>query len=71
MKSNIGLFDRIVRIVVAAIIATLGYLNIVTGVVGIVLLAIAAILLLTTIIGFCPLYGALGINTNHSSHTTT
>ena len=64
MKKNIGLADRIVRILLAAIIAVLYFTNTVTGVFGITLLIIAAVLLLTSLINFCPLYFLFGLNTS-------
>jgi hypothetical protein len=58
MKSNVGGIDRILRIVVGAVLVVLA----VTGQVGawgwIGLLPLA-----TGLIGWCPPYGLLGINT--------
>ena len=63
MKPNMGTTDKIVRIALAAIAVLLYFTNIVTGTLGIVILIIAAVLVLTTLISFCPLYPMLGINT--------
>ena len=63
MKKNMGMFDRILRVVVAIIIAILYFTKILTGIPGIVLLVLAGIFLLTSIIGFCPLYIPFRINT--------
>jgi Protein of unknown function (DUF2892) len=63
MKKNMGMADRITRLVIAAIIAVLYFTNTITGTLGIVLLVIAGVFTLTSLINFCPLYTVLGINT--------
>jgi len=63
MKKNMGIADRIIRVVIAAIIAILYFTDIVSGTLGIVLLVIAAIFLVTLIVGFCPLYVPFGLKT--------
>lgn len=63
MKTNMGSVDRIARLVIAAIIAALYFTNIITGTIGIVLLVLAGVFLLTSFIGFCPLYILFGFNT--------
>ena len=63
MKNNMGNTDRIIRVLAAAVIAVLFINNTVTGVLAYVLLAVGAIFLLTSLVGSCPLYSLLGINT--------
>ena len=63
MKKNMGSIDKIIRRVIAAVIAALSVTNVLTGTVEIVLLIVAVILALTTLIGFCGLYSLFGINT--------
>jgi hypothetical protein len=63
MKKNMSTVDRTIRIVAAIIIAVLFFMRVITGTWGIVLTSFAAVLLVTSIIGFCPLYTVLGINT--------
>jgi len=63
MKKNMGSSDKIIRIIIAAIIAVLYFTNVITGVLGIVLLIFAAIFVLTSFISFCPLYTIFGIST--------
>lgn len=63
MKLNMNAADRIVRLIIAAIFATLYFTNTVTGTFGVILLLVAAIFTLTTITGFCPLYRLFGIST--------
>lgn len=59
---NVGNVDRIVRLVIAAVLIVFGVLNI-SSTLGIVLLVVSLIPLLTAVINFCPLYTLLGINT--------
>ncbi len=63
MKKNMGNSDRIIRFIVAAIIAALYFTGTVTGTLGIVLLVLAGVFLLTSFISFCPLYAPFGIST--------
>lgn len=63
MKTNMGSVDRIIRIIIAAIIGFLYFHGTITGTLGLVLLVLAVVFLLTSFIGFCGLYTILGINT--------
>lgn len=63
MKKNMGNPDRIVRLIIAVVIATLYMTNIISGTLGIVLLVLAGIFLLTSFISFCPLYAPFGFST--------
>jgi hypothetical protein len=56
--------DRIARIAVALFVAILLLSGALTGAVGVVLGIIAAILLITGIVGTCPLYLILKVSTN-------
>ncbi len=63
MKNNMSSTDRIVRIVVAVILAALYFSGVITGTVGTILTLLAIVFLLTATIGFCPLYTLFGIST--------
>lgn len=63
MKKNMGSADRIIRIIIAAIIGYLFYAEIISGTLGVVLLILAAIFLLTSFVNFCPLYAPFGFST--------
>ena len=63
MKKNVGLIDKITRIIIAAVILVLFLTDVITGVAGIVLLVIGGVLVLASITGRCGLYSPLGINT--------
>jgi Protein of unknown function (DUF2892) len=63
MKTNVGMIDRVIRIMVALIFVGLYFTNVVSGTLGIVLLVLAGVFTLTAFVGFCPLYWPFGINT--------
>ena len=63
MKRNMSNLDRIIRIILAALFAYLYFGGIVTGVLGIILVVLGVVFLLTSIVGFCPLYALLKIST--------
>jgi hypothetical protein len=63
MKKNMGSIDKVIRILVAVVIAVLYFTNVITGTLGIVLLLLAAVFLITSIFSFCPLYWPFGIST--------
>ncbi len=63
MKKNMGSADRIIRIIIAAVVAYLYYNETITGTLGIALVVIAGILVLTSLVSFCPLYKLVGLNT--------
>jgi hypothetical protein len=63
MKKNMGTADKIIRLIVAAVLAFLFYNGTITGTLGIVAVVAAAVFALTSLISFCPLYPLLGINT--------
>lgn len=58
-----GTIDKVIRILIAVVIAILFFTKVIEGVLGIVLLVLAVIFVLTSLIGFCPLYTPLKINT--------
>ena len=63
MKPNMGTTDKVIRILVALVIAGLYFTNYISGTVAIVLLVLAGIFILTSFISFCPLYFPFGIST--------
>ena len=63
LTSNVGTTDRIVRFILAAVLAGLYFTGTVAGTVGIVLVVLAGVLLLTSAISFCPLYLPFGLST--------
>ena len=63
MKKNMGSVDRIIRIIIAVIVAVLYFTGTISGTIGIVLLILAGVFLLTSLISSCPLYIPFGITT--------
>jgi len=63
MKKNLGTADKIIRVLVAAIIAVLYFTGVITSTLGIVLMVLAIVFLLTSLFSLCPLYLLFGIST--------
>jgi hypothetical protein len=63
MKPNMGTIDRVVRVLVAVVIAVLYFTEQITGTAAIILGALAAIFILTSLMSFCPLYLPFGLST--------
>jgi len=63
MKKNMGNTDKIIRLIIVIGIAILYFTGVITGTIGIVLLILAGVFLLTSLVGFCPLYTLFGMNT--------
>ena len=59
MKTNMARFDRIIRF-------TIGFLFLIANIEGLIfgptIMAISLVLMLTSIVGFCPIYALLGIS---------
>ncbi len=58
-----GSFDRTLRIILAIVIALLILFGQLKGIGGIIFGIVAIIFVITGIVGFCPLYTPLKINT--------
>lgn len=63
MKKNMGNTDRVIRILIAAIITALYFTNVLTGMLAIVLLTLSGIFVLTSFVSFCPIYALFGAST--------
>jgi hypothetical protein len=63
MKKNMGTIDKVIRILVALVVVILFFTNIISGTLAYILLALSAVFVLTSILGFCPLYLPLGLST--------
>lgn len=63
MKKNMGIADRIIRLLIAAAFSWLYFSGIVTGVAAIILLVLAGVFILTSLVAACPLYSLFGVNT--------
>ena len=58
-----GTIDRIVRLALVILVLILYLTGVISGVVAIILGVLALIFLVTSLVGFCPLYSFLKIST--------
>jgi len=63
MKKNMGSADKIIRLIIAALLVVLYFTGTVTGIVGYISLAVAFIFIVTSMVSFCPLYTIVGLST--------
>ena len=63
MTVNMASWDRIVRLIVAVVFILLSAFVLRFNTLGIILTAIGAIFILTSLVGWCPLYTLLGFRT--------
>ena len=63
MKKNMSNLDRILRVLVAAVIAVLYFTDQISGLAAIILGLFAVIFLLTSLVSFCPLYAPFKFST--------
>ena len=64
--ANVGTTDRVLRIVLGAILIALPYLiasMALPAIPGVVSMVVGAILVVTAFISFCPIYGVFGLRT--------
>lgn len=62
MTRNVGMLDRVIRVIAGLVLAVAG-LWVFGAIGGYVLALIGVVLVLTGLMGFCPLYRLLGIDT--------
>jgi hypothetical protein len=63
MKKNMGTVDKVIRILVAVIILVLYFTHVVSGTLAVILLILAGVFIVTSLLGFCPLYLPFGLST--------
>lgn len=63
MNKNMGTLDRIIRVILAVVVGILYITGLISGMVAVILGLFAVIFVLTSAVGFCPLYVPLGIST--------
>ncbi|GAB3525111.1 YgaP family membrane protein [Emticicia fontis] len=61
---NLGKIDRIIRVIIAFAVVSLYYTDVLSGIMGLLAVALASISLITSLVSFCPLYSAIGVNTH-------
>ena len=67
MSKNMGTIDRIIRFVFALAVAVLYFTGVISGTLAIILGILAGVFLLTSILGFCPLYVPFKLSTTKES----
>jgi hypothetical protein len=63
MKNNMGVIDRCIRFVIAFVFIILFAKNIVPSPWDIIILVIAGLFIITSLLGFCPIYLLFKIDT--------
>jgi uncharacterized membrane protein len=67
MSANEASWDRIVRVVLGAVLLFLGFGSTISGAAGIIVGIVGGVLVVTGAIGYCPLYSLLKIRTNREA----
>jgi hypothetical protein len=62
-NKNMGTLDRIIRLALAVVIAYLYFSANISGLTATILRILAVIFVVTSSIGFCPLYTVIGLST--------
>jgi len=68
MKQNMGTTDKMIRILIAAVIGVLYLTHVITGTLALVLIVLAIIFAATSFMSFCPLYLPFGISTKKKNN---
>jgi hypothetical protein len=69
MKLNMGSTDRKIRaFLIAPLLVIVGIVAGPTGALAYVLYLLAVVMLVTGVVGFCPLYAPFKLSTNRSEH---
>lgn len=63
MTANVGSTDKVIRLVLALAAVVVAFVAGISSVLGIVLLVVGAVLGVTALTGFCPLYRVFGMST--------
>lgn len=73
MKHNENTVDRMLRAGLAVAAGAVAFWVGATSLGGVLLLVVALVLLVTAVVGFCPLYAVLGVSTCpvRSTHTAS
>lgn len=69
MKKNMGNADRLIRTLLAIMVAVLYFTKLISGTLAIILGILAVIWLLTSLVSFCPAYLPFKISTRKKETT--
>ena len=64
MKANMGKLDKTIRILFAIAVVILYLTNTISGTLATTLLILSGVFVLTSMIGFCPLYRIFNFSSN-------
>jgi hypothetical protein len=64
MKTNMGKADKAIRLAIALTAFILYYSHFISGTFAIILMTISGVFILTSMIGFCPIYSVFKISSN-------
>jgi uncharacterized membrane protein YcaP (DUF421 family) len=67
-KKNVNSVDKVVRILLAVVLGILIFTNQVTGILAIIFGVLAVVLVLTSVLSFCPIYAMLNLSTLKKSN---
>jgi hypothetical protein len=67
MNKNMGTADRVIRFVIALVVAGLYYTHRISGTVAIILGIVAVAFFATSLLGWCPSYLPFGLSTRKGS----
>jgi hypothetical protein len=63
MKANLGPTDKAIRVIISVLIVILLVPEVISGFIALLSYGSLIFLVITSAIGYCPVYKALGINT--------
>ena len=63
MKKNMGITDRVIRLIIVIGLVTLYFTGVISGIVGTIALVAAVVFTLTSVVSFCPIYALIGTST--------
>ena len=58
-----GTIDKVIRVLVAVVVLILYFTHVISGILAVILLILAGVLVVTSLLGFCPLYLLFGLST--------
>lgn len=64
MNRNLGVVDRVLRLLIGVATYALFLTDVTSGVLGVVTLILSTILILTSFASICPLYKIVGLKSN-------
>jgi len=70
MQVNMGTVDRVIRIVVGIVLLYAGAAGMISGILMYLAILFGLILLVTSVVGYCPLYSVLKTSTAPKTEAT-